>query len=86
MSWICICKATKNDEKRLIQRSIAFANRWGIPLNDYEYVPWQIRDYFNQIYPAPIEKYYYDRVCARALGHPHARDIAWGYIGYSSRD
>lgn len=92
--WVCIRKATEEDEQRLQEREQAFLNRhsymipnWYDPHSDSVYfvVKAYSDDYKHYTGKLPDEWYAYRKVVARALGHPDAQGIAWGYIGHPEK-
>ena len=92
MSWIMIHPATPEMQDKLHDRSIRFAERHGISLDLIEYASSPqvlIEAYFEQErnrwgFYEP-EYYLYKRVVARALEHPQATGIAYGYVGCTEK-
>ena len=88
MTWICIHNATEEMQEKLNNRSISFAKRHNIPLDLDKYRSPQliIDEYFERernrwSFYEPAY-YLYKRVVSRALEHPQATGIAYGYVGY----
>ena len=98
MAWNCLYQVTPERERELnellIKRLLAFAQRHDIPVHTEEDhglpIDMQIEEYCNHwrdILHFHIPEYFlYKRVVSRALGHPKAEGIAYGYVGYHYKD
>jgi len=85
MGWTTIRKATRGDEQTLQHVAERLCKRHNIEfdsdfsaLTAIEYTLDSDRDNHAQ-HLRPLWR----KIVRRALGHPHAEGIAWGYVGYS---
>jgi hypothetical protein len=87
MAWSTIRKATNEDCEKLETRAEAFAKRHGIERGEIvtavtsveNHIAWASENYEPE---GPYLNKLWRAVVKRALDHPWAEGIAWGYVGF----
>lgn len=87
MAWNTIRKAFSDDIERLDKANIRFIKRHNLSMDmkDDLLSYLKMESDTSNLYPNDYTRLYklYKRVVSRALRHPQATGIAYGYIGYS---
>jgi len=94
MAWSTIRKATDEDYEKLQQRAEAFIKRHGLDIDWYALEGQSKASALEDILSYDVQhgieseaRYLpglWKRIVKRALGHPWAEGIAYGYVGFSA--